>query len=331
MAPLYPPFPTLNSGYLRVSSIHTIYWEECGLLRGIPVIYFHGGPGGGISEDDRRYFDPSHYRIILFDQRGAGKSIPHASLEDNTTWDLIEDVEALRKFLQISRWIVFGGSWGSTLSLAYAEKYPDRCLGLILRGIFTMRKEELNWFFQKGASMLFPDFFNDYQAVIPVEERGHMIQAYYKRLTGNNEEERMKCASAWGKWEAATGQLMIDPNSIKKTENSKWILSFASIEIHYFFHDGWLNDGQLIEEAQKIKHLPIIIIQGRYDVLCPVRTSWDLYMALGGSSNKNIEYKIVSDSGHSASEPGIQSALVDATEKFKSLSHVIQDNSISKS
>lgn len=326
MAPLYAPFDPIKSGHLQVSPVHSIYWEECGLSTGIPIVYFHGGPGGGISDDDRRYFDPQHYRIILFDQRGAGRSTPHACLEDNTTWTLIEDAQAIRRFLKIDRWIVFGGSWGSTLCLAYAEQYPDRCLGLILQGIFTLRKEELSWFYQGGASMIFPDYFEAYQALIPVEERGDMIKAYYRRLTGDNEKEMLICASAWNKWEAATSHLLVNPKYLQKAEDSKWALAFARIESHFFVNQGWMEDGKLIEDAHKIKHLPIIIIQGRYDVVCPAKTSWDLYKALGGPDNKNVEYRIINDCGHSAHESGTQSALVDAADKFKFLKHPIPDD-----
>ncbi|KAF8861899.1 proline iminopeptidase [Acephala macrosclerotiorum] len=319
MAPLYEAFPVINSGRLEVSSVHKIYYEECGAADGVPIIYLHGGPGGGIEDTDRQYFDPSHYRSILFDQRGSGKSTPHASLEENTTWHLVADIEALREHLKIEKWIVFGGSWGSALSLAYSEKHPGRCLGLILRGIFTLRREELLWFYQGGADMLFPDFFDAYKAAIPVEERGDMMQAYYKRLTGDNEEEKLKCAGAWSRWETATSKLIVDPKYIEKAEDPKWALAFARIECHFFVNGGWMKDGQLIEEAHKIKHLPIVIIQGRYDVVCPAKTSWDLYQALGGASNTGVEYKILGNSGHSAHETSIEQALVDAANKFKSI------------
>jgi len=319
MAPIYAPFAVNESGHLPVSDIHSIYWEECGLSTGVPVIYLHGGPGAGREDTDRQYFDPSHYRSILFDQRGSGKSTPHASLEDNTTWHLVSDIEALRQHLKIEKWIVFGGSWGSTLSLAYSQKHPDRCLGLILRGIFTLRREELEWFYQKGADMLFPDFFDAYEAVIPVEERGDMMKTYYKRLTGDNEEEKLKCAAAWSTWETATSKLVVDPEYIKKAEDPKWALAFARIESHFFVNGGWMRDGQLIEEAHKIKHLPIIIIQGRYDVVCPAKTSWDLYQSLGGKDTKNVEYIILPDVGHSAHEKKVELALVDAADKFKFL------------
>ncbi|PMD67321.1 proline iminopeptidase [Hyaloscypha bicolor E] len=319
MAPVYPAFPVNKSGHLPVSSTHAIYYEECGLSTGTPIIYLHGGPGGGIEDSDRQYFDPSHYRSILFDQRGSGKSTPHACLEDNTTWHLVSDIEALREHLKIEKWIVFGGSWGSTLALTYSQKHPERCLGLILRGIFTLRREELEWFYQKGADMLFPDYFEPYKAIIPVEERGDMMKAYYKRLTGDNEEERLKCASAWSTWETATSKLMVDPEYIKKVDDPKWALAFARIECHFFVNGGWMRDGQLIEEAHKIKHLPIIIVQGRYDVVCPAKISWDLYQSLGGKDNKNVEYIILDDVGHSAHEKKVELALVDAADKFKSL------------
>ncbi|MCJ1312088.1 hypothetical protein MMC25_005762 [Agyrium rufum] len=255
-----------------------------------------------------QYFDPSHYHSILFDQRGSGKSTPHACLEENTTWDLVSDIEALRQHLQVQKWIVFGGSWGSALALTYSQKYPERCLGLIMRGVFTLRREELEWQYQKGADMLFADYFDAYEAVIPVNERGDMMKAYYKRLTGDNEEEKLSCASAW--------------KYVKKAEDPKWqvlALAFARIECHYFVNGGWMKEGQLIEEAHKIKHLPIIIVQGRYDVVSPLKYSWDLYQALGGDKNPNTEYNIINAAGHSAHESGIEAALVDAADKFKLL------------
>ncbi|RDW88053.1 putative proline iminopeptidase [Coleophoma cylindrospora] len=317
MAPIYAAFDVNTSGHLQVSPVHSIYYEECGKPNGVPIVYLHGGPGGGIEDSDRRYFDPSHYRSVLFDQRGSGKSTPHASLEDNTTWDLVSDIEALREHLKIEKWIVFGGSWGSTLALAYSQKHPERCLGLILRGIFSLRREELDWFYQKGADMLFPDFFDAYKAVIPEAERGDMMRAYYTRLTGDDEAEQHKCAGAWSTWETATSKLIVDPEYIKKAEDPKWALAFARIESHFFVNGGWMRDGQLIDDAHKIKHLPIIIIQGRYDVVCPAKTSWDLYKALGGKGNSNVEYQIIGDVGHSAHEVKVEEALVDAADKFK--------------
>ncbi|TVY84491.1 putative proline iminopeptidase [Lachnellula suecica] len=320
MAPLYAPFAINKSGHLKVSDLHSIYWEECGSQSGIPVIYLHGGPGGGIDDSDRQYFDPSHYRSILFDQRGSGKSTPHASLVDNTTWDLVSDIEALREHLGVDKWIVFGGSWGSTLSLAYAEKYPERCLGLILRGIFTLRRTELEWFYQSGADMLFPDYFDAYKAVIPEEERGDMMKAYYKRLTGEDEGEKLKCAGAWSTWETSTSKLpslIYLITSLSLTSNRA--LAFARIEAHYFVNGGFMPDGQLLTDAHKIAHLPVTIIQGRYDVVCPAKTSWDLYVALGGKDNANVEYKVIGDAGHSAHEVKIEEALVAAADEFKKL------------
>ncbi|KAG9243851.1 proline iminopeptidase [Calycina marina] len=319
MATMYPPFPVNASGHLNVSDIHDIYYEECGLQSGVPIVYLHGGPGGGIEDSDRQYFDPKHYRSVLFDQRGCGKSTPLASLEDNTTWHLVADIEALREHLKIEKWIVFGGSWGSTLSLAYAEKHPDRCLGLILRGIFTLRRSELEFFYQSGADMLFPDYFESYKAAIPAEERGDMMAAYHKRLTGDDEEVKLQCAGEWSTWETALSKLIVDPEYIAKAHNPKWAVAFARIESHFFVNAGFMEDGQLITDAHKIKHLPISIIQGRYDVVCPTKTSWDLYQALGGATNTNLEYQIISDAGHSAHEMPIELALVDAVEKFKSL------------
>ncbi|KAE9975973.1 hypothetical protein EG328_002899 [Venturia inaequalis] len=286
MPSIYPAFATNKSGCLKVDHVHDVYWEECGNPDGLPVIYVHGGPGGGIDDDDRRYFDPSVYRSVLFDQRGCGRSTPAAELTDNTTWHLVSDMEKLRESLAIEKWVVFGGSWGSTLSLAYAEKHPNRCLGLILRGIFTLRREELLWFYQKGADFLFPDFFEDYKKRIPVAEQGDMMAAYYKRLTGDNEEEKLDCADAWSRWEAATSKLLVDPDYVARVDDPKFALAFARIECHYFVNGGFMEDGELLkpENIAKIKHLPISIVQGRYDVVCPAITSWELYKALGGDN-----------------------------------------------
>jgi proline iminopeptidase len=270
-------------------------------------------------DSDRQYFDPTHYRSILFDQRGSGKSLPSASLDDNTTWTLVADIEALREHLKIEKWIICGGSWGCTLSLAYSQKHTERCMGLILRGIFTLRREEVEWFYQKGADMLFPDYFESYKACIPEAERGDMIAAYYRRLTGNDEEEKLKCAGAWSTWESSTVTLVVDRENIRRAENPKFALASARIECHYFVNAGWMREGQLIEEAHLIKHLPIIIVQGRYDVVCPAKTSWDLYQALGGEENSNVEYLVIADCGHSGHETKIEEALVDAAETFKAL------------
>ncbi|KAG9238515.1 proline iminopeptidase [Amylocarpus encephaloides] len=319
MAPIYPAFAVNKSDHLKVSDIHSIYYEDCGNPDGVPIVYLHGGPGGGIDDSDRQFFDPKHYRSILFDQRSCGKSTPSASLVANTTWDLVSDIEALRTHLGISRWIVFGGSWGSTLSLAYSQKHPDKALGLILRGIFTLRREELEWFYQKGADMVFADYSEAYKAPIPEEERGDMMAAYYKRLTGDDEEVKLKCAGAWSTWENSASKLLVDRAYIQRSENPKWALEFARIESHFFVNGGWMYEGQLIAEASKIAHLPIVIIQGRYDMVCPAKTSWDLYKALGGEGNQNVSYRVLGGCGHSAHERGVEEALVDACEEFKRL------------
>lgn len=317
--PLYPDSAPNASGYLKVSDLHAIYYEDCGSTTGLPVVYVHGGPGGGIQAEDKRYFDPTVYRIILFDQRGAGKSLPSAELEDNTTWDLVADMERLRADLRIDKWIVFGGSWGSTLSLAYAQAHTDRCLGLILRGIFTLRRKELLWFYQSGASFLFPEYFADFVAPIPEAERGDLMAAYYKRLTTAPEAERLACATAWSKYETRTSKLTVDPEYIEKSADPKWALAFARIEAHYFVNGGWMRDGQLLEEAHKLRHLDITIVQGRYDVVCPAITAWDLYQALGGEANKKVDYILCENSGHSAHEVEIEEALVKAADKYRSL------------
>lgn len=240
-------------------------------------------------------------------------------MEDNTTWTLVSDIEKLRNHLGIEKWIVFGGSWGSTLTLAYAQTHPDRCIGLILRGIFTLRRAELEWFYQAGADWLFPEFFEEYKAAIPVSEQGDMMAAYYKRLTGQDEEEKLYCAGTWSRWETVTSKLMVDPEYVKRAEDPKWALAFARIESHFFVHGGWMEDGQLIRDAWKLKHLPIVIVQGRYDVVCPAKTSWELYQALGGQANEKVQYTIIGDVGHSAHEGKVEEALVDAANKFKTL------------
>lgn len=319
MAPLYLPTPTLSSSHLQVSPLHNIYYETAGLPSGLPVIYLHGGPGGGIEASDRQYFDPSVYFSVLFDQRGAGKSTPHACLEENTTWDLVSDMEKLRELLKVERWVVFGGSWGSTLALAYAESHPERCLGLILRGIFTLRRSELQWFYQAGADMLFPEFFDEYKSAIPEAEHDDLMTAYHKRLTGSDEAEKLRCAGAWSRWENSTAKLMVDQKYIAKADDDAWAVAFARIESHYFVNGGFMVEGQLIKDAHKIQHLPVTIVQGRYDVVCPPKSSWELYQALGGKGNKNVEYRIMPTSGHSAHEKAIEEALVDAADGYRYL------------
>ncbi|KAK7953476.1 proline iminopeptidase [Apiospora saccharicola] len=296
MAPVYPKFDVTQSGHLQVSSLHSIYWEDCGTPTGVPIVYLHGGPGGGIDETDRQYFDPAHYRSVLFDQRGSGKSTPHASLEENTTWHLVADIEKLREHLKIDKWLVFGGPGAR----------PWRW--------------QLLWYYQHGANFIFPDYFEAYKNAIPEAERGDLMQAYYKRLTNDDDEdEQLKCADAWSRWEVSTSKLIVDPAYIAKADDPEWALAFARIECHYFVNGGWMRDGQLVDDAHKIKHLPITIVQGRYDVVCPAKTSWDLYQALGGAANTNVDYVIVGDAGHSARETTIEGALMKAVEKYKSI------------
>ncbi|ODQ53911.1 prolyl aminopeptidase serine peptidase [Saitoella complicata NRRL Y-17804] len=317
MLGLYPEIEPFDEGTLLVSDIHTLYYEQSGKPDGKPVVYLHGGPGGGTSALDRRYFDPEVYRIVLFDQRGSGKSEPSAELRENTTWDIVEDIEKLRKHFGIDKWVVFGGSWGSTLALSYAQTHPDRVKALILRGIFTLRKKELDFFYQFGTSMLFPEAWDAYTSVIPESERDDFVSAYYKRLTSDDEEERSKAACAWSTWEVSTSRLQPDPDLIAKASNDKWALAFARIEAHYFKHAGFFpRDGYLLEDEQiaKMKGIPAVIVQGRYDVVCPASTAWTLHKKWEGS-----EIYFVGDAGHSAKEEGIASKLVEAADKFKEL------------
>ncbi|CAL8069282.1 unnamed protein product [Orchesella dallaii] len=314
---LYSAIEPRSSGFLEVSKLHKIYYEECGIKDGIPVIYIHGGPGGGIGDRDRRYFDPEAYRIVLFDQRGAGKSTPAFSLEENDTWSLVADIEKLREHLGIEKWVVFGGSWGSTLALVYAEKHIDRVLAMVLRGIFTLRKEELRWFYQEGASYLFPDRWEEYVEPIPEEERGDFITAYYKRLTGDNEEERLRCAKAWSKWEMATSQLRVNPENLSRCADDIFSLAFARIECHYFVNKGFFDSPNYVLDNANIIHesgIPVTIVQGRYDVVCPAKTAWELHKKL-----PNAEFYLIEDAGHSAKEEGITKKLVEACDKYKTL------------
>ena len=312
---LYPPIEPYNSGYLKVSDLHEIYYEECGNPRGKAAVFLHGGPGGGTDAKMRRFFDPKRYRIVLFDQRGSGKSRPHASLEQNTTWDLVADTERVREHLGIDKWLVFGGSWGSTLALAYAETHPERVTEIVLRGIFLLRRSELEWFYQnpQGAGSLFPDLWDEYIAVIPEAERGDVMAAYYKRLTSSDPDELRRAATAWSVWEGATSYLRLNPDYVTKfREDGAFAGAFARIECHYFVNRGFLrSDNQLIEDVPKIRHIPAVIIQGRYDVVCPARSAWDLHKAW-----PEAELRIVADAGHSAFEVGITSELVAATDRF---------------
>lgn len=307
---MYPPINANRTGMLPVSALHTIYWEESGNPHGIPVCFVHGGPGGGTEPTHRRFFDPAKYRIILFDQRGCGRSTPHAELRENTTWDLVADMERLRALLSVESWVVFGGSWGSTLGLAYAETHPHRVLALVLRGIFLVRQSEIDWFYQGGCDNIFPDAWEDYLAPIPPAERGDLVDAYYRRLTSDDAPVRLEAARAWSVWEARTSKLLVSEDLIRRHDNSHFAEAFARIECHYFKHRCWFaRDNQLLEDAWKLRGITGVIVQGRYDVVCPMRSAWDLHRAWPES-----DLQIVPDAGHSAFEEGITARLVQATD-----------------
>ncbi|MBC8069930.1 MAG: prolyl aminopeptidase [Deltaproteobacteria bacterium] len=309
----YPEIEAKRSGMLPVSELHTIYWEESGNPRGKPVVFVHGGPGGGTDPKQRRFFDPSVYRIVLFDQRGCGKSTPHASLVDNTTWALVSDMEKLREHLGIERWQIFGGSWGSTLALAYAQKHPERCTELVLRGIFMLRSKELDWFYQDGASAIFPDAWEHYLAAIPEAERGDLMAAYFRRLTDADPKVQLAAAKAWSIWEAATSFLYPSEDFVAHAGEDMFATAFARIECHYFVNRGFFEvEDQLLRDVDRIRHIPGVIVQGRYDVVCPMMSAWELHRAWPES-----ELTVVPDAGHSAYEPGIVHALVTATDRFR--------------
>lgn len=315
MADLFPAIEPFKTEHLKVSPLHEIYVEQSGNPDGQPILFLHGGPGGGTDPKHRQFFDPAHYRIILLDQRGCGKSRPTAELEENTTWDLVHDLELVRKHLGFRSWIVFGGSWGSTLALAYAVKHPARMRGLILRGIFLCRPEEIRWFYQEGTSNIFPDIWDQYLAPIPEEERGDLVMAYHKRLTGSDEQEKLRAAQAWSKWEGATSKLFVTQDMIDAFDDPKHALEFARIENHYFVNKAFFETpNYLLENVDKIRQIPGVIVHGRYDVVCPVKNAWDLSKAW-----PEAQLHIVPDAGHSAWEPGIQEKLVEATEAFKAL------------
>jgi proline iminopeptidase len=310
----YPDITPYQTGMLPVSDLHTIYWEQSGNPQGKPVVFLHGGPGGGSLPIYRQMFDPQRYRIILFDQRGCGKSTPHAELQDNTTWHLVSDIETLRQHLGIDRWLVFGGSWGSTLALAYAQAHPKRCTELILRGIFMLRRQEIEWFYQEGASYLFPDAWEEYLKPIPETERGDLVTAYYKRLTSDDPQVRSVAAQAWSIWEGSTSKLLVDPDIRSRFGESSFADAFARIECHYFINKGFFEtDDQLLRDCDRIQSIPTVIVQGRYDVVCPMWSAWDLHKAL-----PQAEFIVVPDAGHSMTEPGIMTALLDASDRFAS-------------
>jgi proline iminopeptidase len=308
MQTLYPEIKPYARHELAVQAPHVLYVDESGSADGLPVLFIHGGPGAGCDAASRRYFDPRRYRVVTFDQRGCGRSTPYASLENNTTQALIADMEQIREHLGIDKWVLFGGSWGSTLALAYAQAYPQRVHGLILRGIFLCRPQEFQWFYQEGASRLFPDYWEDYLAPIPVEERGNLMQAFYKRLTGPDQIAQMHAAKAWSTWEGRTATLRPNPQVVDRFSESHRALSIARIECHYFVNNAFLEPNQLLHDMPKIAHLPGVIVHGRYDVICPLDNAWALHQEW-----PNSELQIIRDAGHSAAEAGIIDALVRAT------------------
>ena len=312
MRTLYPEIEPFNTGFLKVSDLHTIYFEEAGNPKGTPVVFLHGGPGGGMIPNYRRYFDPKKWRIILFDQRGCGKSTPFAEIKENTTWDLVSDIEKLRTKLEIKTWSVFGGSWGSTLALSYAIKHPEACEKLFLRGIFLLRKKEIDWFYQEGCSKIYPDAWEHYVAPIPMDERGDFVKAYYKRLTSPDIKVRKEAAKAWSIWEGSTSKLIPDTDVIERFGDDEFADAFARIECHYFTNKGFFTeDNFLINNVDKIRHLPTVIVQGRYDVVCPAESAWELHRAFPES-----HLHIISDAGHSLSEKGITDKLIEYTDKW---------------
>ena len=312
---IFPEIEPRDKGILKVSSLHSIYWERSGNPKGLPILIIHGGPGGGSQPIYRRYFDPMKFNIIQFDQRGCGRSTPHSELQENTTIDLIADIEKLRQFLKITSWHIFGGSWGSTLSLIYAIQYPEKVLSLILRGIFLCRKNELSWFYQKGASEIFPEEFDLYQSVIPENERSDFIKAFYKRLTSEDSSERSKAAYAWTRWEMSTSYLMPKNLSIKKADNDYFSDSFARIECHYFINNIFLEENYILKNITKIKNIPVSIVQGRYDIVCPMRSAWDLKKLIPSS-----KLYVIDNAGHSMKEIGITNKLIELTNELANCS-----------
>ncbi len=308
---LYPPIEPYRTGMLDVGDGHSLYWELCGNPGGRPAVFLHGGPGAGCSADHRRLFDPARYNILLFDQRGCGRSTPHASLEANTTWDLVDDMERLRAMIGVEKWLVFGGSWGSTLGLAYAQKHPERTAALVLRGIFAMRKAEIDWFYQEGASFIFPDIWESFLAQIPEDERDDLVAAYQRRLTGGDLQVQLAAAKAWSGWEGATTKLIPDPAHIDHMMGDRFAIAIARIENHYMVNRGWLEEGQLIRDAGKLRDVPGVIVHGRYDCCTPLDTAWALHRAW-----PEADFHIVPDAGHAFDQPGILDRLIEATDRL---------------
>ncbi|ORE89665.1 prolyl aminopeptidase [Aurantimonas sp. 22II-16-19i] len=308
---LYPEIEPYESGFLEVGDGHRVYWERCGTKGATPAVFLHGGPGGGCSPAHRRLFDPARYDVLLFDQRGCGRSTPHASLEANTTWHLVADIETLREMVGVEAWVVFGGSWGSTLALAYAETHPGRCAALIVRGIYTLTKAELDWYYQFGVSEMFPEKWERFVEAIPEAERGDMIAAYRRRLVGDDTAEQLRAAKAWSLWEGETITLLPDAGLAHDFGQDDFAIAFARIENHFFTHAGWLEEDQLIREAGKLKGIPGVIVHGRYDMPCPARTAWRLSKAW-----PEAEFHLIEGAGHAYNEPGILDALIRATDRF---------------
>ncbi|MFP5329965.1 MAG: prolyl aminopeptidase [Alphaproteobacteria bacterium] len=309
---LYPPIEPYKTGYLEVGDGHTLYWELCGNPDGKPLVFLHGGPGVGISPDHRRQFDPQKYNALLFDQRGCGRSTPHASLHANTTWHLVEDIERLRGMAGVDKWLVYGGSWGSTLSLAYAETHPDRVTELVLRGIFLFDPYEIDWMYKEGgASQLYPDKWEEFVAPIPEDERGDLVEAYRKRLTGSDRAEQLTCAKAWSKWEAQIVTLLPDEHVVEEFTEDEKAIAIARIENHYMANRGWLEEGQLLADAAKLAGIPAVIVQGRHDCCTPPAAAWALHKRW-----PEAELEIIPDAGHLFNEPGILDGLIRATERF---------------
>ena len=308
---MYPAIEPYDSGMLDVGDGHHVYWELCGTPGAKPAVLLHGGPGAGLSPEHRRLFDPALYQVMLFDQRGCGRSTPNASLEANTTWDLVDDIERLRVIAGVDRWSVFGGSWGSTLALAYAERHPDRVTDMVLRGIFTVRREEIAWYYQEGASWLYPDLWESFLAPIPAEERSDLVAAYRRRLVADDAAVRLEAARAWSLWEGQTITLLPNPALREVFAQDEYALAFARIENHYFVHDAFLEPGQLLRDASRLRRIPGVIVQGRYDLATPMRTAWDLHRAW-----PEADFQVVADAGHAFDEPGILHRLIEATDRF---------------
>ncbi|WP_296081401.1 prolyl aminopeptidase [uncultured Agrobacterium sp.] len=308
---LYPEIEPYETGFLDVGDGHTIYWERVGTKGGKPAVFLHGGPGGGVNPTQRRVFDPALYDVVLFDQRGCGQSTPHASLEANTTWHLVADIEKLRLKFGYDKWQVFGGSWGSTLALAYAETHPEHVSELIVRGVYLLTKRELDWYYQFGVSEMYPERWETFIEPIPEAERGRMMASYYRYLTGTDEKKKLECAKTWSQWEGATISLVTDPSRVDAFGEDQYAIAFARIETHFFVNGGWLEEGQLLRDAHKLKDIPGVIVHGRYDMPCPAKTAWDLSKAW-----PKADLHIIEAAGHAMTEPGILDQLIRATDRF---------------